>query len=74
MKCAICKLGELQPGKVTVTLERKWATLVFKSVPAQICLNCGEEYVDETVSARLLARADALAKEGAQVDVREFVG
>ena len=74
MKCAICKLGELQAGKVTVTLERKGAILVFKSVPAQICLNCGEEFVDEAVSARLLARADALAKEGAQVDVREFAG
>lgn len=74
MKCAICNQGELKPGKVTVTLERKGATLVFKGVPAQVCTNCGEEYVDETVSARLLARADALAKEGAQVDVREFAG
>ncbi|MEX2162583.1 MAG: type II toxin-antitoxin system MqsA family antitoxin [Anaerolineales bacterium] len=72
MKCAICKQGELKPGKVTVTLERKGATFVFKGVPAQVCQNCGEEYVDETVSTRLLAHADALAKEGAQVDVREY--
>jgi YgiT-type zinc finger domain-containing protein len=73
MKCVICKQAELRPGKVTVTLEREGSTLVFKGVPAQVCPNCGEEYVDEKVSAQLLKRADALAKEGAQVDVREYV-
>ncbi len=72
MKCVVCKQAELRPGKVTVTLERGKATLVFKGVPAQVCPNCGEEYVDEKVSARLLKRADELAREGAQVDVREY--
>ncbi len=72
MKCVICKQGELKAGKVTVTLERKGSTLVFKGVPAQVCPNCGEEYVDEDVSAKLLQRADELAKDGAQVDVREY--
>lgn len=72
MKCVICKQGELEPGKVTVTLERKGSTLVFKGVPAQVCPNCGEEYVAEDVSAKLLQRADELAKDGAQVDVREY--
>lgn len=74
MKCVICKQGELEAGKVTVTLERKGSTLVFKGVPAQVCPNCGEEYVDEDVSAKLLQRADELAKDGAQVDVREYAG
>jgi YgiT-type zinc finger domain-containing protein len=72
MKCVICKQGELKAGKVTVTLERKGVTLVFKGVPAQVCPNCGEEYVDEDVSASLLQRADELAKDGAQADVREY--
>lgn len=72
MKCVICKQGELEPGKVTVTLERKGSTLVFKGVPAQVCPNCGEEYIAEDVSAKLLQRADELAKDGAQVDVREY--
>lgn len=74
MKCVICKQAKLEPGKVTVTLERSGATFVFKNVPAQICPNCGEEYVDGKVSAKLLQRAEALAKEGAQVDVREYAG
>jgi YgiT-type zinc finger domain-containing protein len=73
MKCVICKQGELKAGKVTVTLGRDGATLVFKGVPAQVCANCGEEFVDENVSAKLLKRADELVKDGAQVDVREYV-
>lgn len=46
MKCVICKHGETRPGMTTVTLERGGATLVVKGVPARICGNCGEAYVD----------------------------
>ena len=49
MKCLICNLGETREGFATVTLERGKATLVFKHVPAQVCANCGEEYVDDAV-------------------------
>lgn len=67
MKCVICKHGEMQPGTTTVTLTRGDMTLVIKGVPALICDNCGEEYVDEAVTARLLALADDAASGGVQV-------
>lgn len=51
MKCVICKNGEIKPGTVTVTLEGGGSTLVFKNVPAQVCENCGEAYVDEAITA-----------------------
>lgn len=72
MKCVICKNGETRPGKVTVTLERGGTTLVIKAVPAQVCANCGEEYVDESVTAQLLKTAEEAARAGVQVDVREY--
>jgi YgiT-type zinc finger domain-containing protein len=50
MKCIICKNGETKPGNATVTLEREGTTLVIKGVPADVCANCGEEYVDETIT------------------------
>jgi len=73
MKCVICKQGETRPGKATVTLERNGTTLVIKGVPANVCANCGEEYVDEEITARLLDTAEEAAKKGVQVDVREYV-
>ena len=72
MKCAICKLGETRRGTVSVTLERDQATLVFKGVPAEICENCGEEYVDEETTARLMRDADRASDSGVQVEVRRY--
>jgi len=73
MKCVICKMGETRPGKVTVTLERNETTLVFKMVPASICVNCGEEFVDDHTTARLLKSAEEAAQAGVQVDIREYI-
>jgi len=72
MECMICKVGDTQPGTVTVTLERGSTTLVFKHVPAQVCENCGEAYVNDTTTEQLLAAAEAAVKAGVQVEIREF--
>jgi YgiT-type zinc finger domain-containing protein len=66
MKCVICKQGETQSGTATVTLVRDGVTIVFKGVPARVCPNCGEEYVDSTVADRLLKEADETARNGTQ--------
>jgi len=54
MKCVICKQAETKSGMTTVTLERDGLTLVVKRVPARVCPNCGEAYVEESVTAQLL--------------------
>jgi YgiT-type zinc finger domain-containing protein len=73
MTCVICRQGETLPGKATVTLERGGATIVIRGVPASVCDNCGEEYLDEVTTAALLKTADSAAQAGVQVDVREYV-
>lgn len=72
MECVLCKHGETRPGKTTVTLERGGATVVVKGVPARVCEDCGEGYVDEDAASRLLALADEALKAGVQVEVREY--
>ena len=73
MKCVVCKHGDTKPGAATVTLERGGTTLVIKDVPAEICGNCGEEYVGEKTTRRLLKEAEVAAQTGVQVDIRRFV-
>jgi YgiT-type zinc finger domain-containing protein len=73
MKCLVCKHGETRPGHTTVTLEREGILLVVRDVPAQVCANCGEAYVDDAIAARLLETADEAAAEGAEVDIRRYV-
>ena len=58
MKCVICKQGETRPGITTVTLTRGEMTLVIKKVPADICENCGEYYLNDEISRKVLAMAE----------------
>ena len=72
VKCAICKHGETVPGLATLTLTRDAMTLVVRDVPASVCDNCGEEYVESEITARLLETAERAAKNGVQVEVRNY--
>lgn len=72
MVCTICRQGELAPGTATVTLERGGTTVVIRGVPARVCSVCGEEFIDERTTAELLALADRAAREGVQVEIRQF--
>ena len=72
MKCVICKKGETKKGKATVTLDKDGATLVFRGVPARVCTNCGEEYVDGEIAANLLKSATEAARSGIEVEVRQY--
>lgn len=73
MKCVICKNGETADGFATVTLERDGLTLVMKKVPASVCQNCGEEYVDEEIAAQLFNTMAEASKSGAEVEIRRFL-
>ena len=72
MKCVICKWAVTTPGTTTVTLERDALTFVVKGVPAQVCPNCGEDYVDERTARQLLSTAESLAEAGSLVEVRQY--
>ena len=72
MKCVICKNGETKEGFTTVTLEKNGSTIVFKEVPAQICDNCGEKYIDSSITKELLKRARTIVKNGVEVDIRKY--
>ena len=73
MKCVVCRQAETSPGVTTVTFEREGLTVVFRGVPALVCPNCGEDYVDDNVTRQLLNAADETARNGTQVEIRQYV-
>ena len=73
IKCVICKHGQTCPSEVTVTLERDGTTLVFRNVPAEVCENCGEQYVAEQTTTKLLDDAGSAAQTGVELEVRSYV-
>ena len=72
MNCTICRVADTRVGTATVTLEREGTTLVVKGVPANVCPNCGEEYVESDVSARVMRMANDAAKNDVVLDVLEY--
>lgn len=72
MTCVICKAGETAPGMATVVLQRGEATIVIKGVPAEICDTCGEYYLSEETTRRVLALAEAAVARGAEIEVLRF--
>ncbi len=72
MNCAICRHGALESGSATVVLERGDVTVIFKSVPARVCDNCGEEFVSAEVNESLLRRAEEALNRGATLEMLRF--
>ena len=72
MMCVICKHGKTQPGRVTVTLERDESIVIFKGVPAEVCDNCGEYYLSDTVTEQVLQRAELAVNNGAEVEILRY--
>jgi len=72
MKCLICKQGETRPQRATVPLQRNGTTIIFKGVPADVCDNCGEYYLSEEITGRLLERAEQAVENGAEIEIVRF--
>ena len=72
MKCAICRNGYTVKGHITVVLERDQSTIVFKNVPANVCENCGEEYLSEETNTELLRKAREAADQGIDLELLRF--
>ena len=72
MKCVSCKTGELSPGLATVTLQRGGTTVVIKGVPADICDTCGEYYLSDEISGRVMAQAEEAVKHNVEIEIVPF--
>jgi len=72
MNCVLCRQGGTLPGKVTVTLRRGETTVLIKGVPAEVCDNCDEYYLSDSVTGQVLELAEDAVKKGAEVEILRF--
>jgi len=68
----ICHQSVTRPGTTTVTFSRDGFTLVVQRVPAEVCENCGEAYVDQATTEELLRLARDLRQPRTAVVVRDY--
>ena len=43
--------------------------MILKQVPAEVCQNCGEYYLSDTVTGQVMSKAEAAVKSGAEVEI-----
>ncbi len=72
MRCVLCRHGDTRPGEATVTLQRGETIVVTKNVPADVCENCGEYYLSDVVSDKVMARAEQAVENGAEVEILRY--
>lgn len=53
-------------------MEKNKSTLVFKDVPAEICENCGEEYVSSQTNNNLLKMAKEAVARGVDLEMLKY--
>jgi YgiT-type zinc finger domain-containing protein len=71
-KCGLCKEGETQFGRVTVTLQRGDTIVIIKQAPADICDNCGKHYLSREVTSQVLQKGENAVKKRAEVEILRY--
>lgn len=71
MKCEFCK-AELINGKVNHIVDLGDGIIIIKNVPANICRQCGEYYVDTQTALKLENIVDRVKKEKAEMLIISF--
>ena len=69
--CPLCG-GRKKPGKTVFTVALGEGVLVVRDVPALVCGQCGEDWIEDKAASRLEQLVDDARKKHLQVEVAAF--
>lgn len=69
MTCVVCKIGDLQKGKTTVTLRRNLTVMVIEEVDAHICDQCGHYYLDSETAQMTMDKLNGAVLRGSRLEI-----
>jgi hypothetical protein len=55
-----------------VTLERGATVVIVRDVPASVCRNCGEYYLDEAVAEKLYRQGEDAVQRHSEVEILRY--
>ncbi|MCP9496160.1 MAG: type II toxin-antitoxin system MqsA family antitoxin [Pyrinomonadaceae bacterium MAG19_C2-C3] len=58
MQCLVCKNDKFKQGATSLNIERGAAILVITDIPARVCTNCGEPYIEADIARDVQSLAD----------------
>ncbi len=71
-QCPICS-GEIADGQTTFTVDLGSGVVVVRHVPASVCKQCGEDWIQDSVAERLekiVANARTVGKVVEVIDLQ----
>jgi YgiT-type zinc finger domain-containing protein len=70
-RCPLCG-GEKEPGTTTFTVDLSFGVLVVRDVPALVCSQCGEAWIEDEVAAKLEALVADARRRKSVVEVTRW--
>lgn len=71
MNCILCK-GKLIQGKVNHIVDIDGHIIIIKGVPANICKQCGEYYIETNIALKLEKIIEKAKKNKAEIFVVNY--
>jgi YgiT-type zinc finger domain-containing protein len=72
MNCPLCR-GEMTPGTTHVLIERSEnSIIVINKVPALICEQCGDDFIDIKITRKIEILLDKLEAEGVKMGFVDY--
>jgi YgiT-type zinc finger domain-containing protein len=70
-KCTLCG-GDKADGHTTFSVDIGSGVVVVRRVPALVCVQCGADWIDDSVAARLEAIVEEARAKHSEVEVVSY--
>ncbi len=70
--CVMCK-GKTEKGKVSHILDLEGHIIIVKNVPAEVCKQCGNYFLDHSIAVKVEKIIDELEKSSAEIMVFNYL-
>ncbi|WAM31947.1 type II toxin-antitoxin system MqsA family antitoxin [Caldicellulosiruptor naganoensis] len=71
MKCPLCRT-EMKEGKIKHIVDVGNQTVIIKNVPALVCGQCGEAYLDDETALKLEKIVEELLKTKTEIIIANY--
>ncbi|MEN6347921.1 MAG: type II toxin-antitoxin system MqsA family antitoxin [Syntrophomonas sp.] len=71
MNCLLCKAG-LESSMVNHIVDWEGHIIIIKNVPANVCGQCGEHYIEHDIAIKLEKIIEEAKKAGAEVTIMNY--
>ncbi len=70
--CPLCRSGIKKTGITTFTVDFGFGVLVVRDVPAQVCKQCGSDWIEDNIAEKLESVVELARKKHPIIEVTNW--